>query len=420
MALSVNSKGRLQTLCGKLLPFGWGNVTKLAIAYSFATLYFYIPVGTLYLRGKGLNYMQINSLWGIIVGTMFLAEVPAGLVADRLGRKRSINVALALQVLGEVIYVFASGYPSFALAAAIGGLGFAFGSGSAEALAYDSLQEIGRAHEMTKAMGFINAAQRLSNLFAFAVGGLLALKLTPERFVLAIAVTACAVAVGWLMSLTLDEAAVETGGQETGDRSLRLLADGISLLLGNWRFRRLVILALATVPFVDYLLNLYQPRFVDVGVPSIWLGLALATGSALSILGARYAYWLQERLGASRSLLLVTILPGILYLVMAKTVHPVFSVLTFCALVGSISLKDPIFSGHLNEHIESRNRATVLSLISMLSGLYVALMGLVIGRIGDFSLTAAFAFMGIVILAGSLLFRVSEKNELLNHGSTHL
>lgn len=63
-------------------------------------------------------------------------------------------------------------------------------------------------------------------------------------------------------------------------------------------------------------------------------------------------------------------------------------------------------SGHLNRHIESKNRATVLSLISMLSGIYKALTGLLIGRIGDFSLTYAFAFMGAIILVGSLLFRV--------------
>ena len=74
--------------------------------------------------------------------------------------------------------------------------------------------------------------------------------------------------------------------------------------------------------------------------------------------------------------------------------------------MGSMSLKDPIFSGHLNRHIESGNRATVLSLISMFSGLYVALVGLLIGRIGDFSLTWAFLFMGVIVLVGSLLFRV--------------
>jgi MFS family permease len=401
----MQSGQRLKALRYKLLPFGWGNVTKLAIAYFFSTLYFYIPVGTLYLQSKNLNYTQINSLWGIIVGTMFVTEVPAGIVADRLGRKRSVNMALGLQVLGEVVYVFADGYWPFALAAVIGGLGFAFGSGSVEALVYDSLKTKGREDEMTKAMGFIGAAKRLANFLAFAVSGLLVINLTHERFVLAIAVTACAVAAGWLVSLALEEPQIGSM-REDGDSSLRLLVDGVKMWQSNKQFRRLVLLALATVPFSDYLLNLYQPRFVDVGVPLVWLGLALALASVLSIFGARYAYWLEARLGTESSLLLVTGLPGALYLAMAAALHPVLSVLAFCTLVGSMSLKDPVFSGHLNRHIESKNRATVLSLISMLSGLYVALMGLLIGRIGDFSLTCAFVFMGVIVLVGSLSFRV--------------
>jgi len=400
-----NSKQESQTLRTKLFPFGWGNVTKLAMAYFFATLYLYIPVGTLYLQSKNLNYVQINSLWGIIVGTMFLTEVPTGVIADRLGRKRSINVALALQVLGEVVFIFADSYWPFALAAMIGGLGFAFASGSLEALVYDSLKTKGREDEMSKAMGFIGSAQRLANLLAFAVGGLLVVNLTQERFVLAIAVTACAVAVGWLVSLTLKEPPIELK-QGDSDSSLKLLVDGVKTLRNDKQFRGLVLLALATIPFSDYLLNLYQPRFVNVGVPPIWLGLALALASGISIFGARYAYWLEERLGTKASLLLVTGLPGVLYLVMAIVVHPVFTVLAFCTLYSSMSLKGPIFSGHLNKHIESKNRATVLSLISMFSGIYVALMGLLIGRIGDFSLTYAFIFMGITVLVGSLLFRV--------------
>jgi len=400
-----------KTWRNRLFPFGWGNVAKLALAYFFATLYFYIPVSTLYLQGKGLNYTEINSLWGVIVFTMFLTEVPAGIIADRLGRKRSVNVALALQVLGEVIFLFAKSYWAFALAAATGGLGFAFASGSIEALVYDSLKLKGREGDMTEAMGFISAAQRLANLLAFAAGGLLVADLTQERFTLAtaavaaIAVTACAVAVGFLISLTLQESETEaTLGDDAS--SLTLLMDGIRMLRGNKQFRRLVLLALATIPFKDYLLNLYQPRFVDVGVPSVWLGLALALASALSILGARYAYLLETRLGSQRSLCIVTVLPGALYLVMAATLHPTFAVLAFCTLYGSMSLKDPIFSGHLNKHIESRNRATVLSLISMFSGIYVALMGLLIGRIGDFSLTWAFVFMGFIVVGGSLVFRV--------------
>ncbi len=392
-----------------LFPFGRSNTTGLGLIYFFSNLYFYIPVSTLYLQGRGLNYLQINSLWGIIVGTLFIAEVPTGMMADRLGRVRSINIALALQLLGEIIFIFARNYELFALAAIAGGLGFAFSSGSVEALVYDSLKARGGEAEMSKAIGFINAAKQAANLLAFAAGGLLVLNLSQARFVLAIAVTAAAVALGWLISFRLREPGRATEWP-AGDSSLRLLAEGLKTWQGDGRFRRLVLLSLATIPFYDYLLNLYQPRFVEVGVPPIWLGLALALASGLGIFGARYAYLLEVYLGPKLSLLGVTLLPGLLYLILALVAHPAPLVLVFCLLASSMSLKEPLFSGHLNRHIASQNRATVLSMLNMGSGIYVALLGLLIGRLADISLTYAFVLMGFIVLAGSLTFRVAGDN----------
>jgi MFS family permease len=404
------------------MPFGWGNIAKLALAYFFSTLYFYIPVGTLYLRGKGLNYVQIHSLWGIIVATMFLTEIPTGLIADRIGHKRAVNAALGLQALGEVIYVFAQSYVPFVLAAVVGGLGFAFGSGCIEALVYDSLRKDHTtevtSQQMSKAMGTIEAAQRMANLLAFAVGGILVstrtqagLVLAPERFRLAIVVTACGVGIGFLISLTLQAlssgATTRTEGAPSGwqaDGSLRLIGDGLRLLRGNGVFRRLVLLSLATIPFRDYLGSLYQPHFVAADVPPVLFGLSLSLASGLSVVGARYAYWLEERLSPRWSLLLATGLPGVLYLGMAVILHPLFTVLVFCLLYGSMSLRGPILSGRMNVHIESKNRATVLSLVSMLSGVYVALVGLVFGRIADLSVPYALTAMGLVVLVGTALF----------------
>ncbi len=398
-------KRRFGALRRNLFPFGWSNITKLAIAYFFSNLYFYLPVGTLYLQDKGLNYVQINSLWGIIVGTMFLTEAPTGILADRLGHKKAIVIALALQLLGEVMYVLADCYALFALTSVVAGVGFAFASGCVEALAYDSLKAMGRQAEMSKAMGFIVAAQRAANLIAFALSGVLIGVLTQARFVRAIVATACAVAAGWLMTWTLKP--VPHDRPASGTSSIQLLLDGVEALRANPRLWRLTLLALATIPFRDYL-GMYQSRLVGVGVTPAGLGLIQAAAAALSILSARYAYWIAERLGGNAGLLLATCLPGVLYLIAAATVHPAFSALAFCLLSGSMSLRAPLLSGRLNPHIESRNRATVLSLISMLSGLYVAVMGLLIGRIGDRSLTWAFGLMGVVVLGGSFLFRVRE------------
>jgi len=65
-----------------------------------------------------------------------------------------------------------------------------------------------------------------------------------------------------------------------------------------------------------------------------------------------------------------------------------------------------LFAGQLNRHIAGHYRATLLSLINMASGIYVALLGLLIGRLADFSLPDAFLLMGAIIIAGGLLFRV--------------
>jgi MFS family permease len=390
-------------------PFGWGNVTKLGLAYFFSTLYFYIPVGTLYLQSRGLNYLQINSIWGIIVATMFLTEVPTGVIADRVGRKAAINLALGLQVLGEVVFVFARGYPLFVLSAVIGGAGFAFASGCVEAVVYESLRERGREGEMTRAMGYIEAAQRLANLIAFSLGGILVRNLTQERFVTAIVATACAVAIGFAISLSVRAkrpAGDADGKEQTAADSLALVRDGLALVRGNRQFARLVLLALLTIPFVDYLGSLYPPHFVDAGVPPLWFGLARALAVGLCVIGARYAYWLEKRLGPQVALLVATGLPGLLYLAMAWVSHPVYSVLAFLVLFGSTSLRGPILSGQMNAHIQSENRATVLSLISAVSGIYVSAMGLVFGWIADRTLYHAFLAMGVVVLGGALALGV--------------
>jgi MFS family permease len=394
-------------------PFGRGNITKLQLIYFFSTLYFYIPVGTLYLRSRDLTYLQINSLWGIIVFTMFLTEVPTGVIADRIGHKRAVQLALGFQLLGEVIYLFTRGYPGFVLAAIIGGLGFAFGSGCVEALVTQELQVSGSEGEMSKAMGGLEAAQRLANLLAFAITGLIIHTLTLTQFIRAVALTAGMVGVGFALTFTLDVPADDRADAASdGDdkvSGLSLLRQGLQLLRENRAFRILALVSLLTIPFRDYLGSLYQPYFVRAGVAPVWFGLVLSAASGLSVLGARYAYWLEARMGKRLGLLLAVGLPGLLTLAMAGISHAAGSVALFCLVYGATSLRSPLISARLNAHISSANRATVLSLVSMLSGLYVAGMGLVIGRVADASIPLALVVMGGLVLIGTLVTAIAVR-----------
>lgn len=104
------------------------------------------------------------------------------------------------------------------------------------------------------------------------------------------------------------------------------------------------------------------------------------------------------------------LLPGVLYFLLAFISHAVISIVLVVLALGTMHIQKPIFADYLNRHIESQNRVTVLSLINVISGIYVALMGLIIGLIADISLAGAFVFMGGLISLSAGFIRIEESD----------
>ena len=387
-------------------PFHNKTISILHLVTFLSSLYFYHQIITLYLQARGLNYVQINSLWGIIVASQAAAEVPTGMLADKLGRKLSIVLALACQLLGEILFLFADSYWLFVMVSVIAGVGFAFLSGCFEAMMYDALKRDGREQEMQKVTGFNAALSQLAIIFGTLTGGFLASSLTMASFLLVIFMTVCSVALALLVSFLLQEPI--NASAEPEQSSFTLLIDGIELLKSSISLQRIMLLSILATPFLNYLLNLYQPYFLQSQVPGIWLGLALSAASLLGMLSSNYAYLLERYFGVRTGTLIATILPGLLYLLMAAIFRPLPAVLLFVMAYSAMNFQKPLFADYINRHIESRNRATVLSLISMLSGVYIAGMGLLIGVLADISLSLAFLFMGSIILLGAFCFKIDK------------
>jgi hypothetical protein len=146
----------------------------------------------------------------------------------------------------------------------------------------------------------------------------------------------------------------------------------MKLLRTNRSLQRIILLFLLATPFLNYLLNFYQPYFVKAHVPGVWFGVALSLASLLGILSSRYAYLFEKIFGVKNGVLLATLLPGIFYILMATIFHSWTAFVLFILAYSSMQVQRPIFVDYLNRHIESRNRATVLSLINVFSGIYIA------------------------------------------------
>ncbi len=374
------------------------------------------------MQARGLSLLQVNSIWSIIVVTIFLTEVPTGVIADRIGRKRSVVMALFLQFLGEFFYIFASGYVAFVIIAILGGIGYSFLSGANEALIYDSLPLENRETAMKKAMGRVGAAYQLAFFVAPLLGGLVISRLVLSKYRLGIALTATSVFLAFLISLTLEEPPAPYHRQASS--AVQILKNGLAQVRGNRKIRWIAAVAIFTGAFSNTLVTFYQPYFVQFGmITSLPIGIALSLGGLGAFLVLNNVSAIERRLGRF-GLYFLSFFPGVLYLLLAIAPNILVLFPLFILTYAFADAKNPLISAYQNEQIESASRATTISLINMIGKAYVAVVSLLLGWIANYSISATWAAIGALVILATLLLRVDKvsvhlSKETLETASVH-
>lgn len=381
-----------------------GNINKVIIINFCQRFHLYVHALALLLLARGLTLVQISLIESIMIFTIFLMEVPTGVLADRVGRKWSIFASTLLLMSGEFIFIFARSFEWYILIALLTGTGFAFASGAVEALVYDSLPPDNREDAMKRAMGRVNSWGQIAFVIAPIIGGLIIGDAGVDKFIPAIALTATALLIGAVVCLTLREPADDSAEAKSG--SLTLLRDGVGLLRHHQRLRRLALLVIFTTPITSSLVTTLGPPYLTQNEVSPFVVAAvLSVGSLLAAFTQRYAYKLEQWLGQARAIALLILLPGAMYWLLALAAGPAVTVLVMILMYGLNDMKAPLFSAYQNAIIASRNRATVLSLINMFLNLFAALAAPIFAAIAETSLEYAFLAMGAMIVTGGLLLR---------------
>ena len=381
------------------------NINKIIIIRFCRNFHLYIHAYALLLLARGLTLVQISLIESIVIGTIFLTEVPTGVLADRVGRKWSIFAATVLLMSAEFIFIFARSFEWYIFVALLTGTGFAFASGAVEALVYDSLPPKNREEAMKRAMGRVNSWGQIAFVIAPIIGGLIIGDASVEKFIPAIALTVVALLIGAIVCLTLREPAADSSETRTG--SMTLLRDGVHLLRHHQRLRRLAMLVIFTTPITSSLVTTLGPPYLTQNDAAPFMaGVVLSVGSLLAAFTQRYAYKLEEWLGQGRAIALLILLPGAMYWLLAAVAGPAATVLVMIIMYGVNDMKAPLFSAYQNAFIESKNRATVLSLINMFLNLFAAIAMPIFAAIAETSLASAFIAMGAMIFVGGLSLRV--------------
>ena len=76
---------------------------------------FYSPIATLYRQAKGVSVLQITIIESVSLALCLLLEFPWGILADKIGYKRTILLCNILYFLSKIVFWKASGFPAFLL-----------------------------------------------------------------------------------------------------------------------------------------------------------------------------------------------------------------------------------------------------------------------------------------------------------------
>ena len=406
--------------------------TAVRRVFLLLTLTRWFPVGlviglfTLWPLERGLTIadaLLALSLMGVVV---FALELPTSGFADAFGRRPVLVASAVVNVVSSVVMIVADSFWTFALAAALQGVFRALDSGPLEAWYVDTVHvtEPGADVDGTLAAHSTVLGGAIA-VGAVVSGGLVAWDPLPLDSALLLPLLVWAVLnVVHLGAVVVMMREPRTHVDATGFRraagSVReapvVIRDGLRLLRHN---RVLLGLVLVEVFWSTGMVvfESFQPiRLAElVGgeeQAGALMGPVAAVGWGVFALGAATAGLASRRIGVTRTAIIARVLNGLGALVMGLVAGPAALIAAYLFTYGVHGTAGPMHAALLHREAEARNRATVLSMNSMVSFAAFSVAGPLLGAIATgVSTQVAMVSAGAFSVLGAVLYLPALKAE---------
>jgi DHA3 family tetracycline resistance protein-like MFS transporter len=398
---------------------GWFTTSRLYMLLQLTnafTLYLWLTIQPIYhIQTAGLTAFQLVLVGIVLEGTVLIFETPTGIIADTYSRQLSIIIAMFISGCGLLIEGLYSSFGLILLGNMIWGFGWTFLSGANEAWVVDELgTEVGNA-------AILRASQwsPVASLCGIATSVALSKIGFTAPIILAGVIS---LGLGILLIPLMQEKnftptdnpsnplAAMRGTLNTGIAALRLRPILLLIMLvggmrGLWvgGFERL---------WPAFLIEQYT--FTNMGI-EVWMGIIRAAILALSIFSIGTA---RKRLNLKSSAVAANTLQWLYCVIIVTSLGFALvnqwwlTVTLFLINQTALATCRPIFIAWINQHAESRVRATMISMYWQSVSLASVTGGLFVGGIATIrTLQQALIAASLAMTPALPLFRQSRKHE---------
>ena len=375
--------------------------------YFFSGLRITDAVWVALLAARGFSLWEIGFAEGVFHIVSLLCEVPSGMAADLLGRKKILVFGGMCVVLYNLLMAIAPNLFFICLAMGLNAFASTMFSGTFSALTYDSLKQCGQTDDYLKVSA---TCSQITNLTT-ALGSLAS---TLERFLHFSGfylLSAALEGIAALATVLMEEPIVTETQASRENRSFRelpgqfvqLVRDSLAALRSSPLVAKLIAAsALVCVP--SYLTKMFvQQRLIELGWPTALLFLPLLLSGLASMLGIEVGRRVRPK-SLRRFYVVCALLCGSGCVLVG--VAPALGSILGCMLVQFILDAWTLHENQkLNDAIPSDQRATLISVDSMAYSLLMIPASPLVGAVGDVfgQAGAGLAALGVCVAGSGLL-----------------
>ena len=376
---------------------GLSFLTKFGISFIAA-------VYATFLMSQGLNLFLVNMVNFVFFITMFICEIPTGAVADVFGRKISFVCSCFLYAIGMFIYAGSHSFFGFALAEMIAAVGRTFASGAFQAWLVDCVRHQGYGGSLNLVF---SKEQQLGQL-GLIIGAICGAFLADKNMALPWVVAGFIMLVAGIAAMLLmkEEYFVK---QNFSIKNGFLAMKNTAVTSFTYGMKHKVVrfvLVLAVIQFfaVQAPNMQWQPFFSQFLSNKTQLGFVFALIAIAMGVGSALAPWFLKKTKSEEKALLVSqaiIGVGVIATVFFDWFPAALSM--FIVHEMARGLFKPIKDVYLNDHIPSKERATLISFESLFAHIGGAIGLFVSGLMAEkISIPFTWVFSGAVLICSSL------------------
>ena len=373
------------------------NIYLLYTISFLQGLVFYGPVATLYRQAAGVSVFQITVIESISLALCIALEMPWGLVADRIGYRKTMIITCGIYFISKVVFWKADGFGGFLLERLLLSVVMAGMSGCDLSILYLSCRE----EESQQVFGVYQSLGMAGLLFASLSYSVF----IGDNYRLAGFLTMAAYGVAAVLVFGLKEVKEPEKEKKNMMHFFRTFLEVVKdryFLLGMVG----ITLLEETNQTITVFLN--QLQYVKCGMEPKTMGYVFIMVTLSGIAGGMWSCRLNKKMGILPFSIALFLCGGISCLVLFQTKSGLLSVLGIILLRLASSLFGPLKARMQNCRVTSTDRATVLSIYAVIGEACGTGTNLIFGKAAAADLTYAMLWGSLLCTLGGVLFVISH------------